>query len=600
MTGMLEQRCIQARQRKNHGLKILFSGIVGGVCLLLGSCQSGEGLVAQGNCQQTSRLRTAPELLSSSCLYRDIKSKAISPEFTAFTPNYQLWSDGALKSRWIYLPPDSQIDTSNADRWVFPVGTQVFKEFRHFNPSQQEIWVETRHLQKITPGTGLDSWLLSTYRWNKQQTEAYYLTEGDRQALETSHDIPPEQECSDCHQGNTDLILGFDAIQLSDKQAHHAFGHGPKRGEGEWTLSKLNQTGKLTEEIPLPVLPGSKVTQQALGYLHANCGNCHNPMGYAAEHEADHLRFRHKLAMNTLESTDVYQTAVNKPTENFTAAPYILLGAEDEELAIFKSAVLMRMLSTDENYRMPMMASEQVDYHGVSLIHRWLKSLPTPADADFDFKKASLAAKTPLKHQAYQERSQTLTGKGLQLEVQFFHDNFVPPVMAVYWPEDKSLANQPVMDHQAGYFTEKLILGNKGDTLSLRNSDEVGHTIFVRDKKQDVKWQLSYMPPNSEFEQELFWDNDTFVEMKCRLHLYMSAWVGSISSQYYLTSTFDSNEAYKRLSMQDYPEDFTQVKVWLPKFEPIDTRIEIGEEQSFPLTKGGKIQGKLRIKRFAQ
>ena len=172
--------------------------------------------------------------------------------------------------------------------------------------------------------------------------------------------------------------------------------------------------------------------------------------------------------------------------------------------------------------------------------------------------------------------------------------------MAVYWPEDKSLANQPVMDHQAGYFTEKLILGNKGDTLSLRNSDEVGHTIYVRDKKQDVKWQLSYMPPNSQFEQELFWDNDTFVEMKCRLHLYMSAWVGSISSQYYLTSTFDSNEAYKRLSMQDYPEDFTQVKVWLPKFEPIDTRIEIGEEQSFPLTKGGKIQGKLRIKRFAQ
>ena len=39
-------------------------------------------------------------------------------------PAYELWSDGALKRRWIRLPPDGRIDTSDMDSWVFPIGTQ--------------------------------------------------------------------------------------------------------------------------------------------------------------------------------------------------------------------------------------------------------------------------------------------------------------------------------------------------------------------------------------------------------------------------------------------------------------------------------------------
>jgi len=108
------------------------------------------------------------------------------------------------------------------------------------------------------------------------------------------------------------------------------------------------------------------------------------------------------------------------------------------------------------------------------------------------------------------------------------------------------------------------------------------------------------MPPNSRFEQKLFWENDVFVEMKCRLHLYMSAWVGSISSQYNMINKFEANESYKRIAMQDYPENFSQLKIWLPKFRPIETNIKIGEEQSFDLMKGEQLQGKIRIKRFAQ
>ncbi len=564
---------------------------------MLQACQFDTKPAAQTfDCKQTSSYRAVPNRLSQSCLYADITVFKVSPQLRKFTPNYQLWSDGAVKSRWIYLPEGSQINNENPDRWIFPVGTQIFKEFRKVLKNNQEIKVETRHLQKITPGKGVDSWLVSTYMWNRAQTDATYLATGAVNVFNTGHKIPSEQECVDCHQGNTDFILGFEALQLSDAQAKNAFGHGPKQTLDDMTLKELIKQRKLTHFMSLPVLPGNKLTQQALGYLHANCGNCHNPLGYAAEQEAEHLKLRHKVTYTRLRDTDVYQTAVNQKTKNFTAVPYIFLGAQDDELAIFQSAAYIRMNSTDENYRMPLIGREKVDYQGVELMHQWLLTIPTPEE----FESTKSQKRQTASNIIHKPINEVLTGKGLQIAVQFYKDQNIVPVMAVYWPQDKSLKNNPVMDHKNGYFSDKLIVGNKGDTLSLRNSDEVGHTIYVKDKKNSVNWQLNYMPPDSEFEQALFWDNDVFVELKCRLHLYMSSWVGSISSKYHITSLFEESESYKRLSMNNYPEHFSVLKIWLPKFKLIETTINIGDEQRFDLIKGDEIQGQIRIKRVAQ
>ncbi|NQZ05779.1 MAG: hypothetical protein HRT35_01330 [Algicola sp.] len=563
--------------------------------LLLTSCNSSQTPLATTSidCATTSTYTTAPQRLSQSCLYSDSTSLTVSSQLKRFTPNYQLWSDGADKLRWIYLPPGTQVNTDDPDRWVFPVGTQFFKQFSQIVDGDA-IKVETRHLQKTYSGEGVDSWLISTYLWNAQQTDAM-LSDGASDVLGSDHDIPTQQNCIDCHKGNTDFILGFDAIQLSDKQGKNAFGHGPKRQSGELALQQLISTGLLTNNISQPVLPGNALEQKTLGYLHANCGNCHNPLGHAADNDAAHLKMRHELAFTTLEATDVYKTAVNQPTQNFTVTPYIAMGAQDEELALYQSAMFVRMNSVDETYRMPLLAREKVDYMGLDLVHQWLMTLPTPQT--FEFNKEG--KKTTKQGATLLQTSVALTGRGLQVEVEFFDPQQAPPVYALYWPEDKSLNSTPVMDHKAGYFTEKLLLGSQGSTLSLKNSDEVGHTIYVKDKKQNVKWQLGYMPPESSFEQKLFWQDDVFVEMKCRLHLYMSAWVGSISSQYHKIVELEEGQTFSRVEMVDYPEGFTELKIWLPKFEPINTVIEIGQAQSFELRKGEVVVGALRLSRFA-
>ncbi len=232
-----------------------------------------------------------------------------------------------------------------------------------------------------------------------------------------------------------------------------------------------------------------------------------------------------------------------------------------------------------------------------------MKTLPTPQEHDFGFDKkplknqtkslpkSSAASLTPLKFNHK---------KGLQLNVEFNQDIDVPPVMILYWSEDKELQANAVMDHLDGDFTEKLIVGNKGSVMSLRNSDDVGHTIYVKDKRRDIKWQLSYMPPGSAFDKDIFWEEDIFIEMRCRLHLYMSAWVGSISSRFYKIIEFKEGEYQYQIDMTDFPESYQALKIWMPKINSIETQITVGEQQQFNVKMGSVAKGTVNLKRLSQ
>ena len=585
-------------------MRTIFSSLLF-LCIVIGCARlqapSTESTSGAQNASCATLPSQPPQWLSQTCLYQDVNDYTVADDLHRFTPNYQLWSDGAYKTRWIYLPPGTKIDTRDPDRWHFPVGTQLFKEFRkrmEIRPGEfKDIRVETRHLAKVRDSWGHRSWSISTYAWREDQKDAQLLMDGARQVLGTNHNIPSQQDCITCHKGNTDFILGFDALQLSDVQAENAFGHGQKRGDNEWTLQTLLTNNLITHSIEQPRLPGDALQQKALGYLHANCGNCHNPLGHAAEQDAKHLKMRHQLAMKTLADTDVYRTAVNQPTKNFTLAPYIAMGAEYEEMAIHKSALFIRMLSTDENYRMPIIASETVDYEAIDLMRQWLKTIATPQE--YDFTRDMQATANPLQTTKIDTgKMPKLSGPGLQILVRF--NSTPPPAMIVYWPEDKQLKATPVMDHFDGDFTERLIVGNKGSTMNLRNSDEVGHTIYVKDKQQNVEWRLDYMPPHSQFEQALYWDEDVFVEMRCKLHLYMSAWVGSIASRYSKITKLDEQKTEHRIAMQGYTEAFSEVKVWLPHIKPIHTKIQNGETQHFHLKRGAQVVGEIQLKRERQ
>src|SRR5262249_14984415 len=101
-------------------------------------------------------------LLTGLCL--DPRCTQISPEVTEYVPRFPLWADTATKRRWIYIPPGSQIDTTDMNHWRFPIGTKLWKEF-----TRDGVRVETRYIVKIGPGDLLADWFYIAYQWNADE-----------------------------------------------------------------------------------------------------------------------------------------------------------------------------------------------------------------------------------------------------------------------------------------------------------------------------------------------------------------------------------------------------------------------------------------------
>jgi hypothetical protein len=217
----------------------------------------------------------APPQLSQTGLYSDPAKLAVDPANRPYAPQYPLWSDGAAKTRWVRLPPGSRIDAATLDAWKFPPGTRFWKEFAFAGRK-----VETRMLWR-----GASGWQYATYLWNPDQTDATLAsTDGVKSYFPLgegkSHNIPSVKDCRTCHENGGPEVLGFTALQLSpdrDPLAPHAEPLQP----GMVTLATLLQEGRLLSapaglaERP-PRIPAATLRERAaLGYLAANCGNCH-------------------------------------------------------------------------------------------------------------------------------------------------------------------------------------------------------------------------------------------------------------------------------------------------------------------------------------
>ena len=89
----------------------------------------------------------------------------------AFTPTWRLWTDGAVKRRWVSLPPGGTIDTSDPDRWVFPVGTRFFKEFAAPDGTLLEIfeWISSKAADEAHQHPSIRT------MWNKLATVADFV-----------------------------------------------------------------------------------------------------------------------------------------------------------------------------------------------------------------------------------------------------------------------------------------------------------------------------------------------------------------------------------------------------------------------------------------
>jgi mono/diheme cytochrome c family protein len=218
-----------------------------------------------------------PDRLQDTGLYAP--GGTIAAGLLEFSPQYPLWTDGASKRRWISLPAGSTIDASDPDAWKFPPGTRVWKEFASGRP------VETRVIERGADGR----WRFATYIWNEAGTEAR-LAPPEGATLENiagmpggRYRVPSREDCVACHEAAPARVLGFGALQLSadrDPLAPHA-----TPAPAGSLLPDLAARGWLSglpaELLTTPPRIDGRTPEEraALGWLHGNCGHCHNDRG---------------------------------------------------------------------------------------------------------------------------------------------------------------------------------------------------------------------------------------------------------------------------------------------------------------------------------
>jgi hypothetical protein len=312
----------------------------------------------------------APARLSETGLYA--RDGGIAPGLRAFAPQYPLWSDGALKSRWILLPPGTRVDVRDGEAWDFPVGTKFWKEFRIAGRK-----AETRFLWKARE----TQWVYASYAWRADQADADLAPATGLAAVADLgngkvHDIPSVADCRACHENGAPPVLGFNALQLSDDRDPNA-PHAEALQPGMLTLASLEAQGLLSPRRPEwtarpPRIPAADpTTRAALGYLAANCGNCHRTSGAdTALHTVD-LAFNHRLAAVKLDEEPGWATTVLKPGK------YAIPGDQASNLRVApgapeRSTLVHRMASRRPASQMPPLGSVVADEAGLALMRKWI------------------------------------------------------------------------------------------------------------------------------------------------------------------------------------------------------------------------------------
>lgn len=329
--------------------------------------------------------RGLPQHLGDTGLYVAGSITQLNPGVLPFSPQYPLWSDGAVKRRWIWLPPGASIDAGAPDAWEFPPGTKLWKEFAH------DRVLETRYIERGADG----QWRFGSYVWSADGKDAVLAPVGglrdlpvlsssagdSRAAPGAKYTIPSEDDCRACHEGAPVPVLGFSALQLSpdrDPLAPHA-----ERVKGSVDLESLAARG-LLRNLPAALLAqppriaaSSPAERAALGYLHGNCGNCHNNEGPLAVLEMTLAqRIAAAPAQEDTHANQVLSSIVGvqsqfRPRGAPQNAARIAPGHLDA------SVIALRMSSRDPLQQMPPLGTAAVDAEALALLGRWIESLST-------------------------------------------------------------------------------------------------------------------------------------------------------------------------------------------------------------------------------
>lgn len=242
--------------------------LLAAAALLLGAALSAKPPLPQVN-DAAIQGSAFPATLGEYGFFADQGARRPAGGVTPYRLNTPLWSDGAEKSRFVYVPTGQQARAKGEGLLDLPVGSALIKSFAFGGKL-----VETRVLLHRA-----DGWVALPYRWNDAQTEARLVLAGARIPLTTpdgqaiSYAIPNKNQCKECH------ALDGKVTPIGPK----AWNLSPEWLTGFAKAGHLDKVPVVKHRVPVwEDRAKAPVADVARGYLEANCAHCHNPAGAAS------------------------------------------------------------------------------------------------------------------------------------------------------------------------------------------------------------------------------------------------------------------------------------------------------------------------------
>jgi uncharacterized repeat protein (TIGR03806 family) len=289
-----------------------------------------------------------PAMLSDYGFFSGGASQLPATGVTPYRLNTPLWSDGAEKLRFVYIPPGQQAKAQGEGLLDLPIGSALIKTFKFGGKL-----IETRVLLHRAEG-----WVALPYVWDADQQEARLTLGGKRIELTgpdgkpISYAVPNKNQCKECHGVSGQVTpIGPKAYNLS----------------AAW-LEALNKAGKL-DRVPavskrIPLWEDRDHADAALaarGYLEANCAHCHNPNGAASNSG---------LYLGWLQDDPIKLGIGKRPVAAGRGSgnlDFDVVPGDPEHSILF-----YRMASLEGGVAMPELGRSALDPAGLAAVQRWI------------------------------------------------------------------------------------------------------------------------------------------------------------------------------------------------------------------------------------
>ncbi|MBK9255825.1 MAG: hypothetical protein IPM42_10085 [Saprospiraceae bacterium] len=318
----------------------------------------------------------APDLLSEYQMFEEpLASMNPRSGVYPYDLNASLFTDYALKKRFIYLPAGTSMQYDCDDVFNFPEGSLIFKFF--FYPEDfrkadgKNKILETRVLKKEK-----DRWTAFTYIWNDQQTDAGLVLAGQTIPVSwadmngnnqsVAYSVPNVIQCKNCHEKSGELVpIGPAGKHLNKNYA--------------FTSHEINQIDFFTDKALLTNAENYKtcntminyedptagnLNDRARSYLDINCAHCHRPDG-SAKNSGLNLLFSEKDPFKY----GIFKTPVAAGRGSGGYKYDIHPGNANTSILAF------RMNSSEPGIMMPESGRKMIHHEGVALISEWINSL---------------------------------------------------------------------------------------------------------------------------------------------------------------------------------------------------------------------------------